>query len=97
MESDSAFLTFETILKFPRIAEGQCFARPTKRPWSLRSGVSRLTAVMLFDPPQNIIGQTDIKLSHCVLDDVDAVKRRHSERRWLRGRDLTRGPGVAGL
>ncbi len=48
---------------------------------------------MLLDSARNIIGQSDVKLSFAILEDVDPISCRHAAlRNWLRGRDLNPRP-----
>ncbi len=46
---------------------------------------------MLSDPAVDIVGESNVKLSLAVLDDVNAINHRGG-RNWLRGLDLNQRP-----
>ena len=47
---------------------------------------------MLIDPAVDIVGESNVKFSFAVLNDVNAISHRGFEKDWLRGLDLNQRP-----
>ena len=79
-QSMAAFLSLQTVFKFSCLREIHRIALPNQFPRSLPFGPFGPARIVLFDSSRDIVGHTDVKLSLVVLDNVNAIDHRGSEK-----------------
>ena len=87
----AAFLSLQTIFQFSCFRKRQVIALPYQCPRSFPTSPFGDTGIVLSDPAVDIVGESNVKFSLAVLNDVNAINHRGGKD-WLRGLDLNQRP-----